>query len=149
MFVVVAVVALTAVALAAGATKARGDARLHQYNQSGIQGRITFFDDGSTLTAHGTATGMNPSDFYISLLYDNRSVPGGPLACEPSASNTVTEEQMFVGVWVVDANGNGTLSSEKTGASYVPLSQFRTVSIRAESLDFDRVACGQVADNAR
>src|SRR5215211_6207357 len=72
-----------------------GSARLHPYNQSGIKGKINFLDTGTALIVSGTATGLDPENFYISLLYDVGSVPGGPLACEPSADNTLTEDQMF------------------------------------------------------
>jgi hypothetical protein len=48
--------------------------------------------------------GLQPSfGRYLSLVYDLGSVPGGPTVCEP----TVELEGMFVGIWAVDADGNG------------------------------------------
>ena len=122
-----------------------GSAKLHPYNQSGIKGRINFFDTGTTLVVSGTATGLDPNNFYISLLYDVGSVPGGPLACEPSEANTLTEDQMFAGIWSVAPDGTGTLNFTKSGPLYVPLRDVDTVSIRGEAEGFDRVACGEIS----
>ena len=95
----------------------------------------------------GTATGLDPNNFYISLLYDQRSVPGGPLACEPSDSSTLTGAQMFAGAWQVSADGTGTLNFTKTGPPYVPLAEIATMSIRGAAEDFERVACGRIHEN--
>lgn len=128
-----------------------GQATAPQYNKSGINGSFSFTDDGATLTTSGTATGMNPADLYVSLIYDNRSVPGGPLACEPAIFDPGDPDfilpTMFVGVWAVDGAGNGTLNAVNTngGVDYVPLSKIKTISIRAASIGFERVACGEVA----
>ena len=141
------------------ATASVGVTELTPRNHSGVHAAIVFMDDGSTLTFSGTATGLVPLQTYVSLVYDNRSVPGGPGApndrsgnatphlflgnCEPSGLATITFDQMFLGVWAVDANGNGTLGGEKTGADYVALSQFRTTSVRFPAAGPDQVvACG-------
>ena len=136
--------------IASSATGAKSDprtgsARLHPYNQSGIKGKINFLDTGTTLIVSGTATGLDPNNFYISLLYDVGSVPGGPLACEPSEANTLTEDQMFAGIWTVAPDGTGTLNFTKTGPLYVPLRDVDTVSIRGEAENFERVACGEIS----
>jgi hypothetical protein len=52
---------------------------------------------------------------------------------------------MFVGVWSVDSNGNGTLTADKSGASYVPLQDVHTISFRAASIGFNVVGCGEIA----
>src|ERR1044071_9743730 len=81
-----------------------GAARLHQVDRSRITARIKFLDTGDPSTGlivSGTATGLDPEDTYISLVYDRGSVPGGPLACEPPPDNDQTDAQMFVGTWVV------------------------------------------------
>jgi len=155
-------IALPAVAFAGhdpdGTGNATGKANLHQVGQSGIMAKITFVDDGVALTAEGTATGMDPDDFYISLIYDNGSVPGGPFSCEPSGdlgggfqlvpgnrqnSNVLTEAQMFVGIWDVDPDGNGILVN--LPEEYAGLDELDTISIRAASIGFERVACGEVS----
>ncbi|HJQ71353.1 MAG TPA: hypothetical protein VKA70_20410 [Blastocatellia bacterium] len=127
------------------ADRTTGSAKLHPYNQSGVKGRINFVDTGTTLIVSGTATGLDPNNFYISLLYDVGSVPGGPLACEPSEDNTLTEDQMFAGIWTVAPDGTGTLNFTKSGPLYVPIRDVDTVSIRGEAEGFDRVACGEIS----
>jgi hypothetical protein len=150
VFVLLAVVfsVLFFAAYATGSTLVSGHATQHQMGQSGISGSISFVDNGTTLSVRGTATGLNPNDFYISLLYDSH-VAGGPAACLPTANSTQTDDQMFVGVWSVDSNGNGTLTADKSGTSYVPLQDVHTVSIRAASIGFGLVACGEIAANPR
>ncbi len=104
---------------------ATGEADLDPLNESGIEGEIEFTDDGSTLTIDGEAEGMDPTappNTYISLIYDNGSVATGPDACEP----VLGLSDMFVGVWVVDEDGEGTLAATNPNA----LGQFRTMSIR-------------------
>ena len=140
-------------------TASVGVTELTPRNHSGVHAAIVFMDDGSTLTFSGTATGLDPSGFYVSLVYDNRSVPGGPGApngsagdatphlflgnCEPSAEEVITFDQMFLGVWDVDGAGNGELNGVKDDEFYVALSQFRTVSIRfPEPGAAAVVACG-------
>lgn len=136
---------------------ATGRARLHPENQSGVKGVIEFIDNGSTLTINGTATGLDPAGTYISLIYDNGSVPGGPEACEPAIFDPTDPGFLiptmrvggFTTVWAVDANGNGTLTAVNIVGVYVPLTKFRTISIRKTTgltrPPFPLVACGEVA----
>jgi hypothetical protein len=129
-----------------------GAATLHQINHSRITARIKFLDTGDPSTGlivSGTATGLDPGDTYITLVYDTGSVPGGPRACEPPPDNDQTDAQMFVGTWVVRPDGSGTLNATKTGASYVPLDDISTTSIRevvGAGLPELR-ACGEVHRN--
>jgi hypothetical protein len=129
-----------------------GGATLHQINRSRITARIKFLDTGDPSTGlivSGTATGLDPGDTYITLVYDTGSVPGGPRACEPPPDNDQTDAQMFVGTWVVRPDGSGTLNATKTGASYVPLDDISTTSIRevvGAGLPELR-ACGEVHRN--
>lgn len=150
-------VALPAVVYAAHTSDATGRAQLHPENQSGIVGTINFTDDGGTLSVSGTAGGMDPAETYFSLIYDIGSAPGGPEACEPTIFNPADPNfilpTMFVGVWSVDAGGNGTLTATNTngGADYVPLTKIKTISVRRDTFPenppFFNVldACGQVA----
>jgi hypothetical protein len=129
-----------------------GASRLHQINRSRITARIVFLDTGDPSTGlivSGTATGLDPDDTYITLVYDTGSVPGGPRACEPPPDNDQTDAQMFVGTWVVRPDGSGTLNATKTGASYVPLDDISTTSVRevvGAGLPELR-ACGEVHRN--
>ena len=129
-----------------------GSARLHQTDHSGITARIKFLDTGNATTGlivSGTATGLDPEDVYVTLVYDVGSVPGGPRACEPPPDNDQTDAQMFVGTWTVDSSGHGTLNATKTGASYVPLDDISTTSVRevvGQGLPQLR-ACGEVHRN--
>ncbi len=118
---------------------AEAEADLDEINESGIEGEIEFTDDGSTLTIVGEASGMDPTapfGTYVSLIYDNGSVATGPDACEPAIFDPEDPDfllpTMFIGVWSVDAEGEGTLAATNTndGADYVPLDKFRTISIR-------------------
>jgi len=120
----------------------------HPANQSGVMGRITFTDAGTTLIVMGTATGLAPSTFgrYVTLVYDTGSVPGGPDNCEP----TKPMPGMFVGFWTSDAAGNGTLHQGSTPIA--PLGAFDSVSIRDTTINGGFgptavAACGQVAVN--
>lgn len=116
-------------------------------NQSGVQGRISFASVPGGLRVTGTATGLQPSvGRYITLVYDVASVPGGPTACEP----TVPMPGMFVGIWAVDAAGNGLLIQLSPPAAIAPLSAIGTVSIRDTTINGGFgveavVACGQIA----
>jgi hypothetical protein len=129
-----------------------GAARLHQIHKSGITARIVFLDTGDPSTGlivSGTATGLDPEDIYITLVYDDGSVPGGPRACEPPPDNDQTDAQMFVGTWTVAPDGTGTLNATKTGASYVPLDDISTVSVReVVGVGLPELeACGEVHRN--
>ena len=103
-----------------------GEANLHAINRSGIKARIDFVDDGATLMAIGTATGLDPAESYVTLIYDNGSVPGGPKACQPTIFDPEDPGfllmTMFVGFWQVDPEGRGILVAINTnnGLDYVP-----------------------------
>ncbi len=163
VLVAATLVALPAVGNAAHSGEATGRTQLHPVSQSGVMGNITFEDNGvDTVTISGTATGLEPFGLYVSLIYDNGSVPGGPFACEPSFlhpgnpanANELTFEEMIVGIWTVDGDGNGTLNAVNFGFAppfgffdmlYVNLDRFDTVSIRSVADDFAVVACGEIA----
>ncbi len=129
--------------------QATGSAQLSQISGSGIRGQILFLDSGSStngLVVSGFATGLDPTAAYISLRYDTGSVPGGPLACEPSSPDPLTGAQMFVGAWTVNSDGTGTLFAIKSGASYTPLSAIGSISIRRVPGGVLQ-ACGQINTN--
>jgi hypothetical protein len=106
MAVVAAALAVAGVAIAGQASFTTGHATQHSVNGSGAQGRIDFLQTQSGVAVTGTSTGLHPSfGRYVTLVCDRGSVPGGPTACEP----TMPMAGMFVGIWSVDANGNGTL----------------------------------------
>ena len=113
-----------------------GKANLHQISNSGVKARIQFVDDGTTLTVTGTATGLDPAESYVTLIYDNGSVPGGPKACQPTIFDPTDPDfllmTMFIGFWTVDGEGQGTLEAINTngGLDYVPLGRFRNTSVR-------------------
>jgi hypothetical protein len=123
-----------------------GHALQHPSNQSGVMGRITFTETPAGLIVEGTATGLEGPSVgrYVSLVYDVGSVPGGPTGCEP----TVELANMFVGIWVVDADGNGELV--QLNPAVAPLDMIDTVSIRDGTVNQGFgpeavVACGQIA----
>ena len=121
-----------------------GSARAHTIDGSGIQGRIVFLDSGDAaggLVVSGRATGLDPAQGYVTLVYDRGAVPGGPSACLPSGA-VLTGTQMFVGFWSVDEDGNGTLFVTKTGESYAPMSDIGATSIRLADMTLQ--ACGRV-----
>jgi hypothetical protein len=146
-------VALASAALATGSGFAGHEeltpaqATQHPVNQSGVMGRIDIVDTGAGLLVTGTAAGLAPSvGRYVSLVYDLGSVPGGPIACEP----TVELLDMFVGIWAVDADGNGTLIQAVPPFAIAPLAEIDTISIRDTEVNAGFgpeavVACGQIA----
>ena len=148
IFVALAICAFPSSSIAA--SQASGKAKLHPHSRSGISATIVFVDDGTTLWTLGAARGLDPGDEYISLIYDNKSVPGGPLACEPGIFDPTDPDfilpTMFLGVWTVNPDGTGTVVAEdvEVGTAYVSLDKIKTVSIRSASSGFDVVACGEV-----
>jgi len=134
-----------AVAGHTGATTAQ--ALQHPVNQSGVMGEISFTETGTGLLVTGTATGLQPSfGRYVSLVYDLGSVPGGPTVCEP----TVELDGMVVGIWAVDANGNGTLIQVVPPFAIAPLEEIDSISIRDTTINQGFgpeavVACGEIA----
>jgi hypothetical protein len=118
----------------------------HPVNQSDVMGRITFIEAAGAVVVQGTATGLQGPSVgrYVSLVYDIGSVPGGPEACEPTA----VMPDMFVGIWIVDAAGNGRLM--QLNPAVAPLELVDTVSIRDTTINQGFgpeavVACGQIA----
>ncbi len=119
---------------------------LHPIEGSRIRARIELIDRGNPvdgLVVRGIANGLDPKTTYLSLVYDAGSTPGGPSACLPEAGGDLNAEEMFLGIWIVDPAGNGTLFVTKTGPSYVALSRIGTISVR-ESFDRSLKACGRV-----
>ena len=134
-----------ALAQPSAAKRSTGGANLHQIEKSGIRGRIQFIDNGdaeSGLEVRGTDTGLDPTVFYISLVYDSGAKPSGPSACAPSTPGALSGAQMFVGAWQVDAEGNGTLNALKTGPTYVALRKIGAMSIR-DGVTRALLACGK------
>ena len=113
-----------------------GKATLHQIDESGVKARMQFVDDGTMLTVSGMAAGLDPAESYVTLIYDNGSLPGGPSACQPTIFDPTDPGfllmTMFIGFWTVDADGRGTLKAINTngGFDYVPLDKFRNASVR-------------------
>ena len=111
-------------------------ANLAPRNGSGVKANIDFVDDGTTLQINGTASGLDAGETYLTLIYDNGSVPGGPNACTPTIFDPQDPDfllgTMVIGFWEVDAQGQGTLSAINTnsGEDYVPLDKFRSTSVR-------------------
>jgi len=91
----------------------RAKANLHQIDGSGVKARIEFVDDGTTLFISGTAQGLDPSQSYLTLIYDNGSHPAGPNACVPTIFDPQDPDslsgRMIIGFWEVDLDGNGSL----------------------------------------
>ncbi len=113
-----------------------GSSTLEPIGDSAVRARIAFIDNGVDLIVIGTATGLDPSETFISNIYDIGSVATGPTACEPTIFDPNDPgfilPTMFLGTWVVDAEGVGKLTAINTnnGNDFVPLRRFRTVSIR-------------------
>ena len=139
-----------------------GKANLHQIDNSGVKARIQFVDDGTTLAATGTAAGLDPDESYVTLIYDNGSVPSGPRACQPTIFDREDPDfllaTMFIGFWTVDQEGQGTLETINTnfGLDYVPLERFRNASVRRVTGPppegsvipmTELVACGHVSES--
>ncbi len=123
---------LLAASLAAGATTT-ATANQHPIGGSGIQGRVLFTDNGSTLTVDATATGLTPHVPYFSLIYTLGSHPGGVSETQtlPATSNaippcddlnqagisTITTNQMVIGFWRNNNDGTGTLHDVKSATA--------------------------------
>jgi hypothetical protein len=131
-----ALISTTAIADASPLT---ASANQHPIGGSGIQGRIQFTDDGSSLTVDGTATGLAPNTPYFSLIYTNGTTSGGVSeskslppssnaqpACNDvnkSGTSDINTNQMVIGFWSNHNDGTGTLHAVKTasGNSQDPL----------------------------
>ena len=149
----VAAVALLGTQSVALAETTTGAANLHQFHGSGVFGTMSYIDTGNLatgMTVDGTATGLTPGQAYLSLFYDNGSKVMGKDPCSPSARFHITEAQMFIGFWKVNADGTGSLHVVQTGPSYVPLDMVHTQSIRhviqfpPSEANAPVVACGEV-----
>ncbi len=141
-----------------------GTAQLHPIDDSRVLATIHFADDGVNLLVTGVATGLDPGETYLTLIYDNGSVAGGPRACAPTIFDPGNPDfllaTMLVGFWEVDDDGVGTLTAINTnnGADFVPLEKFRNTSVRRFIAPppapgappvTELVACGHVASNRR
>ena len=127
------------------ADQAIGAARVDSIDGSGVTAQIFFLDSGSPengLVVVGSATGLDPTQGFVTLIYDTGSVPTGPAACVPTG--LLNGSQMFVGPWLIDEDGNGTLFAEKTEGSYVALGEIGTTSVR--NVNFSLQACGAVEE---
>ncbi len=140
---VAVLLAAFAVLVPVHAGQALGSARQHPIDGSGTQGRIVFLDSGTSesgLVVSGTATGLDPAQAYVTLVYDRGATPGGPAACLPTRG--LNGAQMFVGFWSVDPSGHGSLFVQKSGDGYASLNELGAVSIRAGDMSLQ--ACGRV-----
>lgn len=109
-----------------------GFARLRPISNSGVRAMLVFSDNGETLRIRGIAKGLDPTQTYVSLLYDLGSRPGGGDACLPT-DESLSFPQMVVNFWKVRPNGIGFLRAGKKGSSYVPLAAAGTASIRLDT----------------
>jgi len=143
-------------------------ANIHQIDGSGIKAKLTFVDDGTSLNATGTGTGFELGKFYLSLVYEEGSTPGGPNACEspyaPDDPRFIADfNQRFLGFWyfgpsttkffitgsfIAADHGAQFVPGPKTAENYVPLSRLHTVAIREVTFVTDPVlrACGALGD---
>jgi len=162
------VIALPAVANAKHGDTATGKANLHPLpltqvedngaqprTLSGVSGKFLFVDDGSTISISGEARGLDPAATYVSSVSDRGSVPGGFFAFGgQGATKGACEVREWedpvgiVGVWSVDADGQGTISGTNfVDSQYVGLDEIGTVSIVQVEPDLGVegvVACGRV-----
>ena len=144
-------------------------ANIHQIDKSGVKAQLTFVDDGTSLNATGTGTGFDVGKFYLSLIYEAGSKPGGPDACQsPFASDDprylADFNQRFLGFWfqgpsttkffitgsfIATDHGAQFVPGPKTDGNYVPLSRLGTVSIREVTFVTDPVlrGCGAIGDD--
>ena len=143
-------------------------ANIHQIDRSGINGQLAFVDDGTSLNATGTASNFELGKFYLSLVYEEGSKPGGPDACTspyaPDDPRYLADfNQRFLGFWylgpsttkffitgsfIATDHGVQFVPGPKTGDNYVPLSRLHTVAIREVTFVTDPVlrACGALGD---
>lgn len=119
-----------------------GKAKLGPKNSLRIKGKMKFLEraDGS-LSIEGEAIRMDHEKLYVSLFYDIGSRPNGPNACLPSLGGN----ELIIGFWEVDADGNGVLSRDISKAK---LTDWRTVSIRLYNFETNEPgllqACGKI-----
>ena len=98
---------------------------------SNVHATVTLTQVRGVLTATGTATGMDPTGIYLSVLYG----PGSnATTCTPDGS--LDFGQMLLGIWELTPSGTRVLVAppkESLGFSGATLSQFNYVSIRETS----------------
>ena len=97
-----------------------------------IEAVVTLFDTGDPstgLVVSGRGRGFDPTQIYLSLIYDVDSVDSGDKACVPTGTS-LKPEQHFVGFWEVGVDGTARLNAIKMGQSHAPLSSVGTLSIR-------------------
>jgi hypothetical protein len=108
---------------------------------SNVQALVSVVDNGATLDITGLATGMDPTQQYVSLFYDTASLDTTLNACLPTPGGPQqTFSQMVIGVWLPLGTSTRTLKASKFGppASPVPLAylavnQIGTVSVRLDT----------------
>ena len=108
---------------------------------SNVQALVSVVDNGATLDITGLATGMDPTQQYVSLFYDTASQDTTLDACLPTAGGPQqTFSQMVIGVWLPLGTSTRTLKASKFAppASPVPLAylavnQIGTVSVRLDT----------------
>ena len=97
-----------------------------------IKAVVTLFDTGDPstgLVVSGRGSGFDPTQIYLSLIYDVDSVDSGDKACVPTGSS-LKPEQHFIGFWEVDVDGSARLNAIKMGESHASLRNIGTLSIR-------------------
>ncbi len=105
----------------------------HLSSFSRIHAIVNFNDDGTTMTVAGVGTGFDSALSYTSFFYGTGSVSRGSLACFPPTPNNLTAVQMITAYWLPVGSTRRTLYVQKTGTSYVSLSQVATFSVRYDS----------------
>lgn len=123
--------------------------KLKEKNDSGISGSGTY----SNSRIKAKATGFDPDKNYYSFIYGAGSDADGSNPCILTGER-VLPNQVNVGKWKIDSDGNGTLSAEAP----VPVKEAGTLSIREDPLDaggtvplqpitYPLVACADIGKN--
>jgi len=113
---------------------------------SEIEGQIEFFDQKDVIVAVGFARKLDPTEKYVTLLFDALSIGSQGDACVNSTGPTPFE----LGAWKVGRDGTGRLKVvlDKVGLDF---SRFAAASIHADSgtgsSPADLRACGLVRPN--
>lgn len=108
-----------------------------------INATMLFADNGTTLTGYGVGTGFLPGRSYVSLIYLNPNTqtcsrfPAGQPATTANIANADSDfVSMYLGMWSVDNNGNGSFQvfpnkpSPLGGTSLGGFAAYGTVSVR-------------------
>ena len=110
-----------------------GHGHLAAGEAAGIEGEVAFLDTGDPdngLIICGSATGLDPSQTYFSMLHDRWPAPYEPGSCGGDDPWRLRDVQMVVGFWEVASDGTGSLFVVKAGASYAPMDEIGGMSIR-------------------